>query len=57
MGVLTAHMSMHAMALETRRRYWTGVTDAFETTCGSWAWNLSPLEEQPTLLTTEPSFW
>ena len=33
----------------------TGVTDRCEMPCGYWALNASPLEEQPVLLTAEPS--
>ena len=33
----------------------TGVTDSRELPCGCWELNLDPLEEQPVLLTTEPS--
>jgi hypothetical protein len=33
----------------------TGVIDNYELSCGCWELNLSPLEEQPALLTTEPS--
>ena len=32
----------------------TGVTDSCELLCGCWELNLSPLEEQPVLLTVEP---
>ena len=31
------------------------VTDSCELSCGFWDLNLGPLEEQPVLLTTEPS--
>ena len=34
----------------------TGVTDGFEALHGLWGWKLGPLEEQPVLLTIEPSF-
>jgi hypothetical protein len=33
----------------------TGVTNGFELPCGCWESNLGPLEEQPMLVTTEPS--
>ena len=33
----------------------TGVTDDGEPPCGCWMPNLGPLEEQPVLLTSEPS--
>jgi hypothetical protein len=33
----------------------TGLTDSWELPCGCWELNLSPLEEQPVLLTAEPS--
>ena len=33
----------------------TGVTDSCELPCGYWELNPGPLEEQPVLLTTEPS--
>lgn len=33
----------------------TGVTDHCEPTCGSWRWNMGPLQEQPVLLTVESS--
>ena len=33
----------------------TGVVDDRELPCGCWESNLEPLEEQPVLLTTEPS--
>jgi len=33
----------------------SGVTDSYELPCGCWELNLGPLEEQPVLLTTEPS--
>ena len=33
----------------------TGVKDGCEPLCGCWEWDLGPLEEQPVLLTTEPS--
>jgi hypothetical protein len=33
----------------------TGVTDSCELPCWCWELNLDPLEEQPVLLTTEPS--
>ena len=32
-----------------------GVTDSCELSCGCWELNLGPLEEQPVLLTIEPS--
>jgi hypothetical protein len=32
-----------------------GVTDSCELSCGCWELNSSPLEEQPVLLTAEPS--
>ena len=32
------------------------VTDSYELPCKCWQLNLGPLEEQPVLLTTEPSF-
>jgi hypothetical protein len=32
-----------------------GVTDSYELPCGCWDLNLSPLEVQSVLLTTEPS--
>jgi len=32
-----------------------GVTDGYELPCGCWELNLGPLEEQPVLLTAEPS--
>jgi len=31
------------------------IADSFEPTCGFWELNSGPLEEQPVLLTTEPS--
>jgi len=33
----------------------TGVTDSCELTCGCWELKPGPLEEQPVLLTSEPS--
>ena len=33
----------------------TGVIDGCETPCGCWELNLGPLQEQPVLLTAEPS--
>jgi hypothetical protein len=33
----------------------TGVPDSCELPCGFWELNLDPLEEQPVLLTAEPS--
>ena len=33
----------------------TGVTDSCELPCGCWELNSGPLEEQPVLLTAEPS--
>jgi hypothetical protein len=33
----------------------TGVTHGLEPPCGCWELNLGPLQEQPVLLTTEPS--
>ena len=33
----------------------TGITDSCGLPCGCWELNLDPLEEQPVLLTTEPS--
>lgn len=33
----------------------TGIAGGYEVPCGCWEVNLSPLEQQPVLLTTEPS--
>ena len=35
----------------------TGVTEGWEPSCGCWELNLGPLQEQPELLTAEPSLW
>ena len=32
------------------------ITDGYEPLCGCWELNSGPLEEQPVLLTAEPSF-
>lgn len=32
----------------------TGIAGGYEAPCGCWEVNLSPLEQQPVLLTTEP---
>jgi hypothetical protein len=34
----------------------TGVIEGCESLCGDWELNLGPLQVQPVLLTTEPSF-
>lgn len=41
-----------------RRVHWNpgaGVTDSCEPLCGCWELNFDPLQEQPVLLTTDPS--
>lgn len=43
---------MHAWGVGSRG---TGVTDTSEPSCGCWILNPGPLEEQPVLLSTEPS--
>ena len=62
MGVLPACMSA-TMCIsvaswrteEGDRSLGIGVTDGCELPCGCWQSNMSPLEEQPTLLAAEPS--
>ena len=62
MGILPAHMSvqdMHARCpwrLEQGTGFpETGVSDGYELQCKCWESNTHPLEEQPVLLTAEPS--
>ena len=45
-----------AYQFEDARSSGTRVTDSCELSCGCWRLNLGPLEEQPVLLTAEPSF-
>jgi hypothetical protein len=55
---LTMH-HVHAVPMEVRRGSKipprTGVFKGCELPCGCWESNLSPLEEQPVFLPTEPS--
>ena len=61
MDVLPACTSVHhtmPCALESYSMVrLPGVTDTCESTCEHWELNLSPLEKQPVLLTTEPSLY
>jgi hypothetical protein len=57
MSILLAYMSL---PLEARRGQWipeAGVTGSCGLLCESWDLNLGPQEEQPVLLTSEPSLW
>ena len=59
MGVLPACMSenhKHTVSTEAIKSSQAGVTDGREPLCGCWESNPVPLEEQPVLLVTEPSF-
>ena len=46
---------LHVYLSEGVRILGARVTDSGELTCGCWKLNPGPLEEQPVLLTTEPS--
>jgi hypothetical protein len=46
---------LHVHLFEGARSPGTEVTDSCELPCGCWELNLGPLEEQPVLLTMEPS--
>jgi hypothetical protein len=46
---------LHVCLCKGVRSSGTGVTDRCELPCGCWELNLGPLEEQPVLLTAEPS--
>ncbi|KAL6074356.1 hypothetical protein STEG23_012106, partial [Scotinomys teguina] len=51
-----AHSVSYVMQLRSSKRSpGTGVTDSCELPCGFWDLNPGPLEEQPVLLTAEPS--
>ena len=57
MAVLPTCKSVHHMYAEKGiGSPGTGVTDSYELSCGCWELTLDPLEEQPELLTSEPSF-
>ena len=45
----------HLCLCEGTRSSGAGVTDSCELPCGCWELNPDPLEEQPVLLTSEPS--
>ena len=58
MSVLPSHMSVYhlcAMASKARRENWIFWDWSCVLHSGCWEQNLGPLEEQPELLTTEPS--
>lgn len=58
MGVFACmyvHHACNAEPKEAIKSSGTRVTDGYESLCGYWESNLGPLEEQPALLTTEPS--
>lgn len=46
---------LHVCLREGVRSPETGMTDSYELPCGCWELNPGPLEEQPVVLTTEPS--
>jgi hypothetical protein len=50
------YMSTLSVCLQThQKRASDPITDGCEPPCGCWEVNSGPLEEQPVLLTTEPS--
>ena len=61
MGILPNSISaqhicgVHTEVSREHQIPWTWITDGCESPCGCWDLNPGPLEEQPVLLTAEPS--
>jgi hypothetical protein len=53
-GCLSGH-HMHVWCLQRSEDPATGVANSCEPPCGCWELNLSPLKEQPVIVTAEPS--
>jgi hypothetical protein len=53
--ILWALFCLHVCLCEGVGSSGTGIIDSYELPCRYWESNLGPLEEQPELLTTEPS--
>ena len=49
------YMSTPLLSLDTPEEGSDPITNGYESPCGCWDLNSEPLEEQPVLLTAEPS--